>query len=101
MFAYRLGSAHLAKIGMNMDGDAHHRNVDGHRHQHEVEGSPVVEEEKKMVRSDSSIDGDSQYRDSSENTPAGAQIVGVAILEFGVIFVRPFFRCLFRFVSAD
>lgn len=85
MFAYRFGSAYLSNVGINMDGDAHHRNVDGHRHQHEIEEAAI---EKKIISADKNWETDVEYRDSSENTPAGAQILGVAILEFGVIFVR-------------
>lgn len=35
---------------------------------------------------ESSIDSIAAYKDSSEELPAGAQILGVAMLEFGVIF---------------
>lgn len=46
-----------------MDGDAHHRNVAGQQHQHEIESA----EEKKVILSDdgSSVD----FKDSSENMP--------------------------------
>lgn len=59
------------------------------------EGCPCVEtsdccvspEDSNAVKKDSeSVSDSSQYADSSEKSPPGAQILGVAILEFGILF---------------
>lgn len=89
MFAYRLGTAHLAKLGINMDGDAHHRAKLGQQHDHEIEPAPSSEAptiEKAGLKSETSSETE-EYKDSSEDTPVMAQIIGIAVLEFGVVLV--------------
>ena len=91
MFAYRLGTAHLAKLGINIDGDAHHRAKLGQQHEHEIKPTPSSEAttlEKTGLKFETSSESDQDYSDSSENTPVMAQIIGIAVLEFGVVLVR-------------
>ena len=91
MFAYRLGTAHLAQLGINLDGDAHHRAKLGQQHEHEIEATPstgATAVEKAGLKSETSSEIDDEYHDSSEETPVLAQIIGIAVLEFGVVLVR-------------
>ena len=89
LVAFRLGSAHLHKLGISMDAHVH---PDGHAHGHAGDtadalthhSTPSPSEHEKDT--ESSIDSVQAYKDSSEELPAGAQILGVAMLEFGVIF---------------
>lgn len=51
--------------------------------------SDIRESEKQEKQDDSSISGESTppaYKDTSEDNPAAAQLMGVAMLEAGVIF---------------
>jgi zinc transporter 1/2/3 len=103
--AYRVGTAYLAKRGITMEaghGAAGYNGVDSTHGSHaighpETRGTdlstePDVQtqnaagmvEKGKLVDSDSSLN--EAYTDASEAKPAYAQIIGVAILEFGVVF---------------
>ena len=55
---------------------------------------PQIQTEKAMIEinKSSSLSVDETYTDASEDKPAAAQILGVAILEFGVVFHSV--RCL-------
>lgn len=89
MVAFRLGNKHLKKLGISMDPHSGHGDAEnsGHVHGHAGDGADAltkdnVSDEKDAKYADS-LDG---FRDSSEQLPAGAQLMGVAMLEFGVIF---------------
>ena len=114
LVAFRLGTAYLAKQGITMDGTTAHSAPAGfngmdsthgsHGPRSDIEASgmgmndPRVQTEKAIKETQdpkgfesSASSVDERYTDASEATPAGAQILGVAILEFGVVFhsVRP------------
>ncbi|KAI0046087.1 ZIP zinc/iron transport family [Auriscalpium vulgare] len=81
LVAFRIGTARLAKLGIRHD--AHGHSVGGHA-AHGPEGDADVEEDfdgppRKEFREDSAAD----QADAEHN--ALAQIIGVAILEFGIV----------------
>lgn len=72
--ALRVGKTYLAKHGIQTHTDVtHHVRLETELHQ--PIPLPVVKDS-----------ADSFWNDSSETTPPGAQILGVAILEFGILF---------------
>ena len=121
LVAFRLGTKYLAARGITMDGSpsgpgvhgaAGFNGVDGAHGGHVVGGNgddierdpmtdPKIQTENAMMEThkSSSSSLNETYTDASEDKPAAAQILGVAILEFGVVFhsVRcptfPLVRC--------
>lgn len=114
LFAYRFGVAHFAKVGIDMDGRGCGLAHSGHQAATpaEIEAAEDDDEDVRKVLNDSSSN-DRHWRDSSEDMPgrssasllpspisqptadahsvlsaAGAQILGCAILEAGILFVR-------------
>lgn len=96
LFAYRIGTQFLAKRGIAMSA-AHSHGLSSHQHQdgdvthtNSPDGTldPELQREKalKQVEGTGSSESIDRFADASEASPAGAQILGVAILEFGVIF---------------
>ena len=108
LVAFRLGTSYLAKQGIALDSGhtaAGYNGVDGTHgahgphgdigviesdHDHSIQTPPndkivTVAKEKALV-SESSSTLEEGYGDMSEEKPAAAQILGVAILEFGVVF---------------
>lgn len=87
IIAFRLGSDYLERRGIsNPQQHAHttghsdeHRNAPGHEHpgQNILKDDDVYSSEKEKEDS---------FADASEESPAAAQIIGVALLELGVIF---------------
>lgn len=77
--------------GAHGDIEAVGRNMgNGERHNHHPEARLGNETPARML-DDKGVDSsassvDEKYTDSSEENPAAAQILGVAILEFGVVF---------------
>lgn len=85
LIALRLGTAWLAKHGVH--------NMPGHIDTVAVGSPPAAaaigtgpQATDQMLTKEKMDDTESGYGDASEETPAAAQILGVAILEFGVIF---------------
>ena len=107
MVAFRIGTARLAKLGIDMteangtDGHGSHPGAHaGHFARVEAAddvetngaanaGAPAaIKKHNNIEVSEKEIDDDEtddRYRDASLNAPAAAQILGVAILEFGVV----------------
>jgi solute carrier family 39 (zinc transporter), member 1/2/3 len=102
LVAYRWGTNYLAKRGIAYESEMSHRpegynGIDNTHGGHDVgTGMPVngsnpngaaeagrIQSEK--LESKETLVGEG-YKDASEETPAAAQILGVAILEFGVVF---------------
>ncbi|KAH7885879.1 ZIP-like iron-zinc transporter [Phlebopus sp. FC_14] len=84
LIAFRWGTAKLAALGLNHD--AHGHGIGGHA-AHGPEGSPVPRlagdlESEKM---DPENDVEASHKGPRHNSSALAQIVGVLILEFGVL----------------
>jgi hypothetical protein len=112
LFAFRIGKAWLAKRGIHdIPGDNHtstgYNGVDGSHGGHHIGGdglqaghhvnvttdttageatgkNGMIGNEEEAL--DSTSDFEKGFGDASEETPAAAQILGVAILEFGVVF---------------
>lgn len=92
LIAFRLGTAWLAKRGIHdMPGhtDANY-NAISHDAPSDMQAphGTIVGHTPDSLANDKKVDSDveSGFGDSSEDTPAAAQILGVAILEFGVVF---------------
>lgn len=85
LVAFRLGTARLNKLGLGSETDIQVKGSDG-------SVSPTTSDTKELNGKDiekaaASIDGNSTlYGDSSESNPPGAQLLAVAILEFGIVF---------------
>ncbi|KAJ8694704.1 hypothetical protein PTI98_007356 [Pleurotus ostreatus] len=77
LVAFRWGTAKLAKLGLRHDPHGH--NVGSHV-SHGPEGELINEQEKTKADVESQSSGNPMYTES-----AMAQIIGVAILEFGVV----------------
>ncbi|CAD6574983.1 MAG: high-affinity Zn(2+) transporter zrt1 [Tremellales sp. Tagirdzhanova-0007] len=109
LVAFRLGTKYLAARGITMEGSpsgpgvhgaAGFNGVDSAHGGHVIGGNdmqgmsrspmtdPQIQTEKAMIEinKSSSLSVDETYTDASEDKPAAAQILGVAILEFGVVF---------------
>lgn len=93
LVAFRFGTAWLAKNGIHdMPGhtDATYNAV-GHDAPADHPARDVINSESSpagaaFLEKKQDIDPESGFNDASEETPAAAQILGVAILEFGVVF---------------
>lgn len=90
MIAFRLGSAHLKKLGVSMDAHTDGHNHAGHAHGHAGEGTDALttttlaaDQKTRDLEKDTSSSINSDFHDSSEELPVQAQILGVAMLEFG------------------
>jgi len=102
LIAFRIGTAKLAAIGIK-DGHAYtqpggqglaHPHVHGDDQEHanrrstqieNIEIDPNTQPRKDKVELHKDLNADDYYTDSSEASPAAAQIIGVAVLEFGVV----------------
>ena len=94
LIAFRVGTAWLAKHGVHdMPGHIDSCHVDGSQGAPHAHGSRGQDPESAQLdavgateKREDSLDVESGFGDSSESLPASAQILGVAILEFGVVF---------------
>lgn len=94
LIAFRVGTAWLAKHGIHdMPGHIDTSHVDGSQGAPQAHGVGAQNVESAqlnavgaMEKKEDSLDVESGFGDSSESLPASAQILGVAILEFGVVF---------------
>ncbi|ORY84712.1 Zinc/iron permease [Leucosporidium creatinivorum] len=88
LVAFRIGTERLQEMGLSANTGGHdHPHAGGHHVHPEVASSTESSEQalEKGVAAPDSVDGAS-FADAQERSPLIAQILGVATLEFGVIF---------------